>query len=111
MAGLQLSGLASGFDWKSVVDQLIAVERVPQDKLRTQKTTNTNKLSAFSTLRTKLTALQDAVVALKADNLFGQRTTAGYCNHCGVYVADKPEERTTWAHYGRCQACTETLFL
>ena len=37
--------------------------------------------------------------------------TAGYCNHCGVYVADKPEERTTWAHYGRCQACTETLFL
>ena len=25
--------------------------------------------------------------------------------------ADKPEERTTWAHYGRCQACTETLFV
>ena len=37
--------------------------------------------------------------------------TAGYCNHCGVYIADKPAERVTWAMYGRCQACTETLFM
>jgi flagellar hook-associated protein 2 len=74
MAGLQLSGLASGFDWKSVVDQLIAIERVPQSKLRSEKTVNTNKLSALSTLRTKLTAFQDASKALSASSLFGQRT-------------------------------------
>ena len=76
MAGLQLSGLASGFDWKSVVDQLIAIERVPQTKLRTEKTTNTNKLSALSTLRTKLTTFQTAANALSSTSLFGQRTVA-----------------------------------
>ncbi len=84
MAGLQLSGLASGFDWKSVVDQLIQIERVPQTKLRTEKTTNTNKLSALSTLRTKLTAFQDAAKALSSNSLFGQRS---------VSFAD---EDTTW---------------
>lgn len=74
MAGLQLSGLASGFDWKSVVDQLIAIERTPQTKLRTEKTVNTNKLSAYTGLRTRLTAFQDAAKALSASSLFNQRT-------------------------------------
>ncbi len=36
-------------------------------------------------------------------------STAGFCNGCGVYVADRPEHRVTWAFYGRCQACTEDL--
>lgn len=76
MAGLQLSGLASGFDWKSVVDQLIAIERVPQNKLKADKSTNTNKLSALSTLRTKLTAFQDAAKALSSTSVFGERTVA-----------------------------------
>ena len=76
MAGLQLSGLATGFDWKSVVEQLIQIERVPQTKLRTEKTVNTNKLSVFSNLRTKLTAFQDAAKALSSSSLFGQRTVA-----------------------------------
>ena len=30
---LQLTGLASGFDWAPVVDQLIELERVPQNRL------------------------------------------------------------------------------
>ncbi len=72
MAGIQLSGLASGFDWKTVVDQLIAIDRTPQDKLRTQKTSNLSKLDAFSTLRSKLSALQDAVTALKSDTGFAK---------------------------------------
>ena len=29
---LQLTGLASGFDWSPVVDQLIELERIPQKK-------------------------------------------------------------------------------
>lgn len=91
MAGLQLSGLASGFDWKSVVDQLIAIERVPQSKLRTEKTVNTNKLSALSTLRTKLTTFQDASKALSATSLFGQRTAK---------IADEDSTWTTSAASG-----------
>lgn len=73
MAGLQLSGIASGFDWKSVVDQLITLQRVPQNKLQVEKSTNTNKLNAFSTFRSKLTALQDSAQALTGESLFGKR--------------------------------------
>ena len=76
MAGLQLSGLASGFDWKSVVDQLVALQRVPQNRLRAEQTTNTSKLTAFSTLRSKLTAVQDSASALSSNSLFTRRTAS-----------------------------------
>lgn len=73
MAGLQLSGLASGFDWKSVVDQLIAISRVPQNKLRTDISSNVSKLSVFSTLRSRVEALKTAASALSSESLFGSR--------------------------------------
>ncbi|BET65953.1 hypothetical protein ASA1KI_08710 [Opitutales bacterium ASA1] len=76
MAGLQLSGLASGFDWKSVVDQLIELQRVPQTRLSTEKSNNNTKLTTFSTLRTKLTNLEAATKALSADSVFGKRTVS-----------------------------------
>ena len=34
---LSLSGLASGFDWKSVVDQLVEIERAPQRRARSEQ--------------------------------------------------------------------------
>jgi len=34
---LGLSGLASGFEWKSVVDQLVEVERAPQRRARREQ--------------------------------------------------------------------------
>jgi flagellar hook-associated protein 2 len=76
MAGLQLSGLASGFDWKSVVDQLIELQRVPQTRLSSEKSNNNTKLTTFSTLRTKLTNLEAATKALSADSVFDKRTVS-----------------------------------
>lgn len=73
MAGIQLTGLASGFDWKSVVDQLMELQQVPKTRLQTQQTTNTSKLSVFSSLRTQLSSLQTSVQALSGDSLFSQR--------------------------------------
>ena len=35
---LQLTGLASGFDWAPVVEQLIELERIPQKRLERGKT-------------------------------------------------------------------------
>ena len=37
MADLSVSGLASGFDWKSLVSQLADVERAPQAQLRREQ--------------------------------------------------------------------------
>lgn len=76
MAGIQLSGLASGFDWKSVVDQLMALQRLPQDRLRTNKSENINKLTSFTSLRSKVTALQTAAKTLSSDGLFSQRAAS-----------------------------------
>lgn len=73
MAGLQLSGLASGFDWKTLVDQLMAAERTPITRLTTEKTTNTSKTTALNELETKLNTLKTSVTALNVDGLFTAR--------------------------------------
>lgn len=73
MAGLQLSGLASGFDWKTLVDQLMTAERAPITKLTTEKTTNTSKNSALTDLETRLTALKASSTSLGAADLFTSR--------------------------------------
>lgn len=73
MASLQLSGLASGFDWKTLVDQLMEVERAPADRLAAEKVLNTQKTTALSGLDTKLTALQTSATALKNVELFSRR--------------------------------------
>lgn len=77
MPGLQLSGLASGFDWKSLVDQLITVERAPQTRLRTEQTFGTQKTNALATLKTRLEALQTAIKPLagETNDIFAARKT------------------------------------
>ncbi|MBI2510762.1 MAG: flagellar filament capping protein FliD [Opitutae bacterium] len=73
MAGLQLSGLASGFDWKSLVEQLMSVEQVRVTRLEKEQATNTAQSSALSTLGTKITALTAAADALKDVSVFSSR--------------------------------------
>lgn len=78
MAGLSLSGLASGFDWKSLVEQLMEVEQVRVTRLEKEQATNTQRSSALSTLGTKLTALRTASDALKDVSAFsGRKVTSG----------------------------------
>lgn len=72
--GLQVAGLASNFDWKAFVDQIMDVERAPAARLEKEKSTNTQKVNLLATLGTKLTTLQDSAQALKASALFGKRT-------------------------------------
>lgn len=73
---LQVAGLASNFDWKSFVDQLMAVQHAPADRLATEKTTNTQRSSLLATLGTKITTLQTTSSALSVTGLFGKRTAA-----------------------------------
>lgn len=78
MAGIQVSGLvsSSSFDWKSIVDQLIAAESIPVTSLTSEKTANSGKTTALETIKTALTALQDSVQAMRADNIFSLRTVS-----------------------------------
>ncbi len=102
MAGIQLSGLASGFDWKSLVDQLIAVERTPQTRLRTEQTFGTQKSNTLASLNTKLLDLQTALKPLAGEttDIFAARNvtlgtststwsaTAGAGTETGSYTLD-----------------------
>jgi flagellar hook-associated protein 2 len=74
MPGIQLAGLASGFDWKSFIDQMQAVGRAPIDALNLEKSNNTTKTSSLTAIGTRFTDLQTSVRALKADGLFAGRS-------------------------------------
>ncbi|HEX2100300.1 MAG TPA: flagellar filament capping protein FliD [Candidatus Synoicihabitans sp.] len=76
MAGLQLSGLASGLDWKGLVDTLMQLERTPATRLEAEKVTNTTRLNALSTLGTRLTELRTAAAALNTAGTFNSRTAS-----------------------------------
>jgi len=68
--GISLSGLGSGFDWQSVVDQLRQVENQKITSLNTQKTQYDSKLSAWKSLSTKLDAFKTAAQELKDQDDF-----------------------------------------
>ncbi len=72
--GLQVAGLASNFDWKSFVDQIMKVEHAPADRLATEQTKNSQKVALLTSLGTQLTALQTSAASLQSGALFGKRT-------------------------------------
>jgi flagellar hook-associated protein 2 len=83
MAGIQVSGLLSNqaFDWKSVVDQLIAVDSIPIQTLQKQKSDNADKVAALAEVNTALEALQDSVQSIRSGNIFqGRNVTSDVAN-------------------------------
>jgi flagellar hook-associated protein 2 len=73
---LKLAGLASNFDWKSLVDQLMELERVPITRLNKEKLNNISKNTSLTDLETKLNALKTSSTALGAAGLFSGRNVA-----------------------------------
>ena len=71
---LGISGLASGFDWRSFVDQMMEVERAPQQRLRTEQNHIQERNNAFTSIKTQLSTLSARVIALKDVNLYSART-------------------------------------
>jgi flagellar hook-associated protein 2 len=73
---LAISGLASGFDWQTLVGQLADVERAPQRALLVEQTRIQERNNAFGGLKTQLGVLRNRVTALKDPTLFDSRTGA-----------------------------------
>jgi len=72
---LGLSGLASGFDWRSLIDQLLEVERAPQRRLLSEQQTITDRKTAYGSIGTQLGVLQNRVEELNDGTLFDTRKT------------------------------------
>jgi flagellar hook-associated protein 2 len=75
MADLALSGLASGFDWKAVVDQLTNVERAPQRRLLVEQNKINQQKEAVSKLVTELTSFKTLAEDLEDTSFFSSRTS------------------------------------
>ena len=69
---LSISGLASGFDWKTVVSQLADVSRAPEKTLQADQAKIQQRNSAYKNLNTELSALSDKIAALKDSTLYGK---------------------------------------
>ena len=85
MSGIQISGLLanSAFDWKSVVDQLIAADSIPVTNLQKEQTTNSDQSSALDALKTQLTDLQTAADALNDSHAGDGSRPCGGIHACG----------------------------
>jgi flagellar hook-associated protein 2 len=75
-ASLALSGLASGIDWTSIVNELVTVERAPETQMKSEQTTDQQKNTAYQGIGTKLTALASDITSLSDPSFFDNRTTA-----------------------------------
>jgi len=76
MASLQLSGLVSGFDWKSFVDEMITYERSPATTMQAEISTNQLKLTSLSGIQTRVGDLRAAAKALNSDGVFDSRSAS-----------------------------------
>lgn len=82
---LSLSGLASGFDWKTVVSQLIEVERAPEKRLLGDQNEIQQRNNAYSSIKTQLSVLQTRLKALADPTLYDSRLVqAGDASVAGV---------------------------
>lgn len=61
---VSIAGLGSGIDTNSIIDQLVAVEQSKIDAVTQNKLARTSELTAWATIRDKLTALSTAAFAL-----------------------------------------------
>ena len=73
---LGVSGLASGFDWRTFVDQIVEVERTPQYRLLGEQDLIEERKVAYGAIKTQLAVLQNRIAALKDPALFDSRASS-----------------------------------
>src|SRR3954452_2328149 len=70
-----ISGLASGIDTSTIIDQLIAIERQPQTRLKTQVSLSAARKTVLADIQTRLKNLQLAAEDLKSVTLWANKQT------------------------------------
>lgn len=73
---LGISGLASGFDWRTFVDQMVEVERTPQTRLLAEQEGMAQRKNAYQSIKTQLSVLQNRLSVLKDPSTFEARLGA-----------------------------------
>lgn len=84
----QVAGLSSGFDWRTMVDQLMAVEHRRVDIVTAKKTASQTKLTEWQSANSKLLALKTIAGTLKDPDNFQLFTTTMSTNSSTVKGSD-----------------------
>ncbi|MGP8201490.1 MAG: flagellar filament capping protein FliD [Limisphaerales bacterium] len=71
---LAMSGLASGIDWTSIVNEMLTAEAAPETQMTTEETTDQSKKAAYQTIGTDLATLNTDVTTLSKPGFFETRT-------------------------------------
>jgi len=83
-----ISGLSSGFDWRSMIDQLMEIEHRKVDLVEDRKTEYENKLSEWQSFNTNLLALKTAAGDLKDPDDFDVYTSTMASDNNDVDASD-----------------------
>jgi len=69
-----VSGLASGFDWANIVDQLIEIERAPIRRIQQKQSEYNAKIKLWQDINSQLSSLQSAADSLRTEDAFQKFT-------------------------------------
>ncbi len=94
---LSIAGLASGFDWKTVVSQLAQAERAPESVWLRNQTAINRKSSAFNIIKSYLSQLQTAAQSLKDTSLYNARSAASSATAVATASAGTATPNGTYA--------------
>src|SRR3954453_5935716 len=72
-----MSGLASGIDTSTIIQQLMQINTIPQTRLKLQQSAMQSRATALSSLRTELQNLRDKADVLRGFTLFNRTQTIG----------------------------------
>jgi len=75
-SSLALAGLASGIDWTNIINDMVTAESAPITQWQTQQSTLNSQNSAFQTIGSDLTNLQNDVKTLSSPGFFQTATAA-----------------------------------
>lgn len=82
-----IGGLASGLDTASIISQLMALEALPQTKLKTQVSTEQSKVTALQKLNTALQALGTSAEGMRTATSGSWSSLTATSTNTGVRVA------------------------
>ncbi len=90
-----ISGLSSGFDWRGMIDQLMAIEHQRVDLVEDKKSEYEEELSAWQSFNTKLLALKTAAEGLKDQEDFYLYTSSMTSSDSSLDASDLISVSTT----------------
>lgn len=100
--------MASGFDWRTFIDQMIEVERAPQRRLRAEQSVIEERNNAYNSVETELNVLQDKVQTLLDTDLFNRRAATSSDESVATATAD-PSTATGTYKFTVSQLASESV--